>query len=75
MNESDLLANIWESMKDYLTSGSTNDAALALVTAFLNQGIELSELEEASDECPVLERTIAALRDTDDDEEEDEEGY
>lgn len=75
-DEAELLVEVWEAMKEFLPSNTLNDAAVALVAAFLNQGHDIRTLLEAGEECPVLERALEANKDDENEEEnEDEEGY
>jgi hypothetical protein len=74
-DEATLLVEVWEAMKEYLPSNTLNDAADALVTAFINQGVDIRNLLEVGEECPVLERAIEANRDDENDSESDDEAY
>lgn len=73
--ESTLLLAIWEVLLEHLPSSNRADAALAIVRAFEEYGIDLDDLEDASDEDDFLARAINNLREPeieDDDDEYDE---
>lgn len=75
-DEAQLLVEVWEAMKEFLPSNTLNDSAAALVSAFINQGVDIRTLLEAGEECPALERALEANKDDENEEEnEDEEGY
>lgn len=71
-NESGLLNEVWEAMKEFLPGNTLNDAAVALVTAFTKQGIELEDLD-GDIECPYIERAIDSLKEEEDPYSDDEE--
>lgn len=64
--EAHLISSIWERISDYISTGYKQDAANALVHAFLDVGIEIEELADAEGECPILDRALAERREPED---------
>ena len=75
MNEEGrLLALAWESISDFISNGDKQDAANALVDAFVEAGIDVEALFDAEGECNYLDRAMTANHDRSLAEEEEELG-
>ncbi len=72
--ESRLMMQIWEAVSDFINSGEKQDAADAIVEAFVDSGHDVEQLYDAEGECPYIDRalTSAAAENEDIDENEDE---
>lgn len=59
-DEARLMMTVWEAVSDYVSSGCKQDAADALVGAFVEVGHDVELLYDADGECPYLDRALAS---------------
>lgn len=76
-DEARLMMQIWERVSDYINSGEKQDAADAMVEAFIDSGHDVETLYDAEGECPYIDRalTSAAAENEDIDETDYDEEY
>lgn len=69
------LLEIWETFLDYIPSGKKNDAAVKFLRIFMDQDIELKDLEDIREEDEYLDYALDELSSSLDEGYEDESEY
>ena len=67
-----LLLKIWEYLEDFINTNNKTEAAERLVRAFVNNGVDVSDLSDAEGEDPYLDNALTNHSSVDDEESEEE---
>ncbi len=53
-----LLLKIWEYLEDFINTSNKTEASERLVRAFINNGVDISDLNEAEGEDPYIDNAL-----------------